>query len=129
MLSLDGMDYDLSIPPYGLAAQPYLTNPGGQTLIREAAPAAGTNRAPETRASQTGTGRDSGSGSGQRSRDRDAPQNRRTAPQPPAWQHNHTSPWAPPASVLDFEMDYDSFWQEDPAKQERREQDSREIWY
>jgi hypothetical protein len=30
---------------------------------------------------------------------------------------------------MDFEMDYDSFWQDDPAKRERRERDSREIWY
>jgi hypothetical protein len=51
-------------------------------------------------------------------------------PGQPAWQHRHKSPWAPPTSVMDFEMDYDALWRpEDPAREERRERDSREIWY
>lgn len=48
---------------------------------------------------------------------------------PPAWEHSHKSPWAPPPSVLEFEMDYGSIWREDEAKRRQRERDSREIWY
>jgi hypothetical protein len=134
-LFLDDMGYDLSIPPYGFAVQPYLPNPGG--LIREVerpasspTPAAAVESRPvsETTATpQAGTNRDPEPRTGRR--DRDTPWSRRNPPAPPAWQHDHTSPWAPPPSVLEFEMDYDSFWREDPAKQERRERDSREIWY
>jgi hypothetical protein len=159
------MGYDLSIPPYGLVVQPYLTNPEGQTLIREverplateaatktaatkaatvdaavsetAAPQSFEARASRNEAGRDGAGRDSRNeasqnGAGQESRDRGnaSPWTRNPpAPQPPAWQHNHKSPWSPPASVFEFEMDYESFWQDDPAKRERREQDSREIWY
>jgi hypothetical protein len=47
----------------------------------------------------------------------------------PAWKPSRKSPWAPPPSVMEFEMDYDSFWRENPAERERRERDSREIWY
>jgi hypothetical protein len=158
-LFLDDMDYDLSISPYGFVVQPYLTNPGGQTVIRE------TERPPVTETGTTRTAqngqqearteagqntrqnvqqnvqqndrRDSRTEAAQRApansgaRSTGTPWSRRTppTPQPPAWQHDHTSPWAPPTSVFDFEMDYDSFWQDDPVKQERRERDSREIWY
>ena len=48
---------------------------------------------------------------------------------PPAWEHSNKSPWAPPPSVLEFEMDYGSIWREDEAKRRQRERDSREIWY
>jgi hypothetical protein len=146
-LFLDDMDYDLSIPPYGLVVQPYLTNPGGQTLIRETErpllTEAGTS--PGTRVNRNETGQNAQQTGQGDSRAEAAPQSsansgaqgtstpwsRRTppTPPPPAWQHNHKSPWAPPTSVFDFEMDYDSFWQDDPAKQEQRERDSREIWY
>jgi hypothetical protein len=51
------------------------------------------------------------------------------SPPQPAWEHNHKSPWAPPPSVLEFEMDYDSFWKGDEAKRRQRERDSRELWY
>jgi hypothetical protein len=130
-LIIDDMNYDLSIPPYGLAVQPYLTNPA----IREASPvteAAKAAASPDTgaRTNQNGgqAAQEPAREAAGEPRDRN-PWSRRTPPQPPAWQHNHKSPWAPPTSVLDFEMDYDSFWQEDPARQERRERDSREIWY
>jgi hypothetical protein len=67
--------------------------------------------------------------SARKSRDQDRPWSRRTPPPTPVWQHDHTSPWAPPTSVFDYKIDSDSFWEEDPAKQERRERESREIWY
>jgi hypothetical protein len=138
---IDDMGYDLSIPPYGLLAQPYLTNPSGQTLIREAAPLTGTTRDPSPAAGrndavqngQSETGQNGQGQAAQNSRDETRPPwSRRESPSPqaPVWQHNHTSPWAPPTSVFDFDPDYDdSFWQDDPAKLEQRERDSREIWY
>jgi hypothetical protein len=143
-LFLDDMDYDLSIPPYGFVVQPYLTNPGGQTVVRE------PERPPAAETGTTRTAQDDQQNirqNGQQERRSEAaqrspanpgaqgtvtPWSRRTppaAPQPPAWQHDHTSPWAPPPTVFDVEVDGDSFWKDDPAKQERRERDSREIWY
>jgi hypothetical protein len=131
-LFLDNMDYDLSIPPYGFVVQPYLTDPLDQALVRqtERPPVARTEAAenPRMRGHQN-VRRESPDRSARKTHDRDRPWSRRTPPQTPAWQHNHTSPWAPPTSVFDFKMDTDSFWEEDPAKQERREQESREIWY
>jgi hypothetical protein len=136
MLLIDDMEYDLSMPPYGFAVQPCLTSPGGRTVIREAErpPAAGAviNQTPGTRANQTGTGRDNRDEAGQSSRKRDnaGPGSRNNSPAPPpAWQYTRKSPWSPPATVFDFEISGDSFWRDDPGKQEKRERDSREIWY
>jgi hypothetical protein len=128
------MDYDLAIPPEGL----YLS--GQTTVIREIERRGGTAywdnpEEPAERQDRTDAAQaDRKAGPG-RAPDNGAPATRdrrpgkRPPPAQPAWQHQHKSPWAPPTSVMDFEMDYDSFWQDDPAKRERREQDSREIWY
>jgi hypothetical protein len=120
-LILDNMAYDLSIPPYGLAAYPPQNTAGQTTIIRE------VERREGVRANRQ-AGKDPGNWD-----DEDpAPRERRRsphAPSQPVWEHNHKSPWAPPAGVLDFDMDYGSFWREDPAKQERRDRESREIWY
>jgi hypothetical protein len=145
-LFLDEMDYDLAIPPEGL----YLS--GQTTIIREIerrGGAASWDNAEEPGKVQTGnragpgrTDRKAGPGD----RYIDDPDDEDDAPavparrpgKPPAappaqpgWQHKHKSPWAPPSSVMDFKMDYDSFWQaqDDAARQERRERDSRELWY
>jgi hypothetical protein len=114
-LFIDEMEYDLAVPPEGV----YL---GGQTTIireieRPAAPSVPPAPPPAAENQEAG--------------DRRSPAGTDPWWDSPAsvWQHNHTSPWAPPASILDFTMDYDSFWREDPAKQERRDRDSREIWY
>ncbi|MDR1443895.1 MAG: hypothetical protein LBI94_03340 [Treponema sp.] len=108
-LFIDEMEYDLAVPPEGV----YL---GGQTSRAAAA--------------NQDTG-DQTNRNNQKKQAGDDTVRRQNPPAPQPWQHNHKSPWAPPASVFDFQMDYDSFWQaqDDPAKQERREQDSREIWY
>jgi hypothetical protein len=149
---VDEMVYDLSTPPYGIAAEPYLTNPGGQTTVireieRPAVNMGATGKRGESR-SRGGRyddawddpddwdnpddwdDRDDDPAAWGRDEDRrETPRDRPASGAQPAWQHSHKSPWAPPASVLDFEMDYDSFWQRDRAKERRRERDSREIWY
>jgi hypothetical protein len=141
-LFIDEMEYDLAIPPEGM----YL---GGQTtIIREIErPAAAGGQAPQAAVTNpaVATNGDTGGQTGgngadpedrgrteQRSRDKTGTGRRERRDSPvsqPVWEHRHTSPWAPPASVLDFDMDYDSFWRDDPARQEWRERDSREIWY
>jgi hypothetical protein len=140
-LFIDEMEYDLAIPPEGM----YL---GGQTtIIREIERPAAVGNPPLAAVTDpaVATNRDTGSQTGgneadpkdrdrtdRRSRDRadTGRRDRRDSPvSQPVWEHRHTSPWAPPTSVLDFKMDYDSFWQDDPARQERRERDSRGIWY
>jgi hypothetical protein len=146
-LFIDEMAYDLTIPPYGIAI-PAQGSGGQTTVIREierrgpgkkaggdGGPAQGKRPgrdgpydddgdddwyqdAPDTRGDPVPRGRE------RRERSR-----RGNPPAPPAWEHHHKSPWAPPPSVLEFEMDYDSIWREDEAKRRQRERDSREIWY
>jgi hypothetical protein len=135
-LFIDEMEYDLAIPPEGV----YL---GGQTtVIREIERRDGAGQNPRrtqgrgrtVRAGQNDNYEDNWYEDDPESREDEAMQDRRpgkryTPPARPVWEHHHRSPWAPPASVLDFQVDNDSFWRDDPAKQERRERDSREIWY
>jgi hypothetical protein len=100
-LILDGMDYDLAVPPYGAV-------PGQQTtIIREI-----ERPAPEPKEEP-----------------KPAAPVEPPAPAGPVWEHNHKSAWAPTNGPWDFQMDYSSIWQEDQAKRVQRERDSREIWY
>jgi hypothetical protein len=137
-LFIDEMEYDLAVPPEGV----YLG--GGQTtVIREIERRNGGDSAVERfpsgdrKGGVRPLGRDSREDGWYGDEEEDsAVQDRRrpgkrSAPPPaqPVWEHPHRSPWSPPASVLDFKVDSDSFWQDDPVKREQRERDSREIWY
>jgi hypothetical protein len=137
-LFIDEMEYDLAVPPEGI----YLG--GSATVIREVERrdgAAGRNSGearPGGRIGRTLPRQADNYGDGLDGDDRDewedipAARGRQPGNRPPArpaWEHNHRSPWAPPSGVLDFKVDNDSFWRDDPARQERRERDSREIWY
>jgi hypothetical protein len=135
-LILDEMDYDLTIPPEGL----YL---GGQTTIireidrRRGAPEPSRERKrvlPGNRDRRDSWDEDDPYQEDWYDDERDTRPSpvwarRPTTPPRPAWEHNHKSPWAPPPSVMEFKMDYDSFWKEDEAKREQKERDSRELWY
>jgi hypothetical protein len=135
-LFIDEMEYDLAVPPEGM----YLG--GRTTVIREigrrsgpAAPNPPEEKTPPRDRSKTARpGWDDGFEDDWYEDDSREEAVRRPRKKPaadtrPAWEHNHRSPWAPPASVLDFKVDNDSFWRDDPAKRERRERDSRELWY
>jgi hypothetical protein len=146
---LDEAVYDLTIPPYGIAIP--VQDSGGQTTIIREVERRGNSG--DTLGRQ-GLGWNTGPGGQHRidsenrlSRDwydddpddwddepfvrggtgRERTQKGPTSP--PAWEHNHRSPWAPPPSVLELEMDYDSIWRENEAKRRQRKRDSREIWY
>jgi hypothetical protein len=119
-LFIDEMEYDLAIPPEGL----YL---GGQTtIIREIERRDRASPEPRGRADPPGRGGFEDDAEEDGPDDWEPPVRRREAP---AREPRRRSPWAPPAGVFDLERDNGSFWREDPAKQERRERDSREIWY
>jgi hypothetical protein len=147
-LFIDEMAYDLTIPPYGIAVPGIgIPAPGGQTTVIRETERRGGNQNPAERrvrgGERGGTAPESRRGGDYNedgwylddwddppSRNRNKRERSRREPAArPVWEHNHKSPWAPPPSVLEFEMDYDSFWRDDPAKQKRRERDSREIWY
>jgi hypothetical protein len=128
-LFIDDMAYDLTIPPYGIG----IPGSGGRQTMRIeswAAPGSGTGLGDDPRYQSDPW--DEGDRDGEtpvEERRRTRRERGREPGPPPAWNHPHKSPWAPPPTVLEFEMDYDSFWREDEAKQRRRERDSREIWY
>jgi hypothetical protein len=133
-LFIDEMEYDLAVPPEGI----YLG--GRNTVIREIgrrSDAAGQNPReekdpPGDRSRTARPEQEDGwyEDDPDEREDVSTVQDRRPRKKPagarPAWEHNHRSPWAPPASVLDSKADNDSFWRDDPAARER---DSREIWY
>ncbi|MDR0400597.1 MAG: hypothetical protein LBH51_06600 [Treponema sp.] len=51
------------------------------------------------------------------------------APAPSERVHNHSSPWAPPTTVLDFKVDTSEyFWRDDPVKLKLRAREKRGIW-
>jgi hypothetical protein len=119
-LFLDEMDYDLSIPPYGLGVVPAAQT----TIIREIAPSPKKQEEIERLAAEVKELREATA----------AAQNAALAAQEaanakPVWEHSHKNAWMPPTGVLDFQMDYSSIWQEDQLKRAQRERDSREIWY
>jgi hypothetical protein len=137
-LFIDEMAYDLTIPPYGIPVP--AGNPGGHTtVIREIERRSDNRGAPEGRGESRAKGRrEPGDAWPQDEADDwdddpwDGDRREKAGKSPasrPAWEHNHKSPWAPPTSVFDIEMDNDSIWQKDEAKRRQRERDSREIWY
>jgi hypothetical protein len=119
-LFLDGMDYDLTLPPYSLGMAPT----GQTTVIREIDTSAQKQAEIERLAAEVKELREA-----QREAAAAAAAAREAAAAKPVWEHNHKNAWMPPTSVLDFEMDYSSIWHEDQAKRAQRERDSREIWY
>ncbi|MDR3249221.1 MAG: hypothetical protein LBT39_10605 [Treponema sp.] len=114
-LFLDEMDYDLTIPPYGLGIVPT----GQTTVIREVQSGSNEREEIERLATEVKELREA----------QEAAAAAAATPAKPVWEHSHKNAWMPPSSVLDFQMDYSSIWHEDQAKRAQRERDSREIWY
>jgi hypothetical protein len=126
-LFIDETVYDLTISPYETAIP--ARRSGGQTTIIREIERRDSDRNPGRGARGNQDAPGGGDDPAPRSRGRRERSRQGSLPAPPAWEHHHSSPWAPPPSVLEFEMDYDSIWREDEAKRRQRERDSREIWY